>query len=94
MEKEIFSEKTVELENGESVVLHYFITKSDIKYKNMKSPVYGIEISKYCGNVFVEKEGDYGVTEKREDILKLADMISKYNVMPSSLLNIIDDFVS
>lgn len=94
MKKEMFLEKNIMLENGENVLLQYFITKTYIKYKNMNSPVYGIEISKYCDNEFIEKEGDYGITEKEEDIMKLINIISEYNVMPSSLLNIIDDFVS
>ena len=94
MKKEIFSQKNIQLENGENVILYYFITKTNIKYKGMSSPIYGIEITKHCDNIFVEKEGDYGITEKKEDIIKLITLISKNNVMPSSLLNIIDDFLS
>ncbi len=94
MKKKMFLEKNIMLENGENVLLQYFITKTDIKYKNMNSPVYGIEISKYCDNKFMEKEGDYGITEKEEEIINLINIVSEYNVMPSSLINIIDDFIS
>lgn len=92
MEKEMFSEKKLQLENGDNIILHYFITKTTKGYEEGKEQIYGVEIAKHCDNLLVESENVYGITDNHAYIVYLANKISEHYVMPSSLLNVVDDF--
>ncbi len=78
--------------NNRKIQLEYYMSESE---NNTDGPVYGIKIIKYLKDEQKkEKEESFGISKDRREVEKLAMKFMDNDVMPSTLLCLIDDYIT
>ena len=93
--KELILVNTLEVtkENGETFWLRYYRTETSL----LNSTYYGVSVEKHHSkpsedeDTFLEKELEAGLTYSLETITGVLELLSKNQVTPCTLINILDE---
>lgn len=95
MDKTIYKSKNVLDEQGNKVTLFYYLLSKQTKEHDKDSDVvYGIEITKYKDEIFIESDKIEGISYKKNEVLDFITDIANGNVTPISLVELTDEFIS
>jgi len=80
--------------NNQKIRLEYYMSESE-KNSIYDEPVYGIKIVKYNREERKkEKEESFGISKDRNEVEKLIVKFWDNDVMPSTLLCLVDDYIT
>lgn len=95
MDKTIFKSKNVLNEQNIKFTLFYWLLSRDIiDCENNISTVYGIEVTKYRDSYLEESDRIECISCDKSDVCELISLIANANVTPTTLVNVVDDYIS
>jgi len=74
--------------------LHYFVTESEFTIEGCCCKVYGVRVEKKVDEVVKESEEYSEITTLYDDIIHLTELMSRNEVTPVSVSNIIEDYLA
>ena len=93
MEKELCHVRKGNTQEGEELLLQYFLLGNEKTKKNSKTAVFGVQVSEFLDGVLCETQYVEGVADCRDKILKILQKLADGLVTPVSLVNILDDII-
>lgn len=94
MRNELIEKKQIKTENGGFIFLNYNLISVDIMDENEKvKTAYGIAIEKYEDSILKDQDYIYAISDERQKVLHILQLLSKGTVTPMSLVTVVDNLI-